>query len=49
MAHYVDAHHYLPPKEFVQAVLRCPPTDTMEYTRLLLANGGRTLLAADAT
>jgi hypothetical protein len=45
IAHYVDAHHYSPPEEFVRHVLRCPETRTMEYKRLLLANGGRALLA----
>lgn len=45
VAHYIDAHRYRPPEEFVQAVLRCPPTRSMEFKRLLLASGGRSLLA----
>jgi hypothetical protein len=44
IAHYVDAHQYSPPEEFIRAVLRCPYTRTMEYKRLLLANGGRAFL-----
>lgn len=42
--HYVNAHHYRPPEEFCEAVLRCPLTDTMEYKRLFLTNGGRDFL-----
>lgn len=45
VVHYIDAHGYRPPEEFVQAVLRCPPTRSMEFKRLLLANGGRSLMA----
>jgi hypothetical protein len=44
--HYINAHRYLPPEEFCQAVLKCPDTRTMEYKKLLLANGGRALLHA---
>lgn len=39
VAHYIDAHHYLPPKAFQDAVLRCPPMATPEYFTALLANG----------
>ncbi|WP_242393232.1 DUF7919 family protein [Anaeromyxobacter oryzisoli] len=45
IAHYIDAHDYRPPDEFVEAVLRCPQTHSMEYKRLLLANGGSGLVA----
>ena len=45
IAHYIDAHSYRPPDEFVEAVLRCPETHSMEYKRLLLANGGRAFVA----
>jgi len=44
IAHFVDAHDYSPPREFTQAVLQCPLPRTMEYKRLLLANGGRLLV-----
>lgn len=29
--HYLDAHEYAPPPQFVEAVLQCPPTDSREY------------------
>jgi hypothetical protein len=44
IVHYVAAHHYLPPQVFVEAVLACPPTRSMEYKQALLANGGRCLV-----
>ena len=31
IAHYVAAHEYLPPAEFVSAVLACPVPGTLEY------------------
>ncbi len=42
--HYINTHKYLPPAEFVQAVMRCPNTRTMEYKKAFLENGGRALL-----
>lgn len=42
--HYINAHHYQPPPVFLEAVLRCPDTRTMEYKRLLLASGGGNLI-----
>ncbi len=45
VAHYIDAHGYRPPEEFIEAVLSCPPMRSMDFKRLLLANGGRSLLA----
>ena len=47
--HYIAAHWYAPPAEFVQAVVDCPPMRSMEYKRALLQNGGRVLLAANRT
>ncbi|MCZ7685110.1 MAG: hypothetical protein M5U28_42600 [Sandaracinaceae bacterium] len=44
VAHYVDAHRYAPPVEFLDAVRRCPPMSSMDYKRALLAAGGRALL-----
>ncbi|MGE0592107.1 MAG: hypothetical protein AB7G23_12345 [Vicinamibacterales bacterium] len=32
--HYVTAHRYLPPAEFVEAVMACPLPGTAEYKRL---------------
>lgn len=31
IVHYIEVHSYLPPQEFVEAVLRCPDFDTKEY------------------
>lgn len=42
--HYMNAHAYQPPKDFVDAVMACPITRSAEYRTLLLANGGRSLL-----
>jgi hypothetical protein len=33
--HYLDAHEYAPPGEFVAAVLACPPMGSMNYLRAL--------------
>jgi hypothetical protein len=33
--HYIDAHEYRPPDEFVEAVLRCPAMRSMEYFKQL--------------
>jgi hypothetical protein len=35
IVHYVEAHSYLPPPEFVDAVLRCSDCDTIEYREAL--------------
>ncbi len=44
ITHYIVAHKYLPPDDFCEAVLKCPPMDSMEYKTLLLENGGKFLL-----
>lgn len=44
-AHYIAAHHYLPPEEFLSAVMACPDTRTIEYKKLLLASGGKVLVS----
>lgn len=44
--HYIAAHWYLPPAIFIDAVLACPPTNTMAYKQAVLANGGRELIRA---
>ena len=44
--HYINCHNYCPPEEFVDAVLECPDTRSMDYKRKLIANGGRPLLRA---
>jgi hypothetical protein len=48
VVHYIAAHWYLPPQEFIQAVLACPPMRSLEYHKALLANGGRSLIKPPA-
>ena len=39
--HYIQAHSYLPPSAFVEAVLRCPDFESEEYGKALrVANRG---------
>jgi hypothetical protein len=40
VAHYVEAHSYLPPSEFVDAVLACPEQSSDAYVELLLPFAG---------
>ncbi|MAP09550.1 MAG: hypothetical protein CMM00_12360 [Rhodopirellula sp.] len=44
IVHYIAAHHYRPPHDFLSAVKDCPNTRTMQYKKRLLESGGRTLL-----
>lgn len=44
ITHYMNAHGYLPPEEFQQAVMACPAMNSMDYKKQLLANGGRGLV-----
>jgi hypothetical protein len=37
IVHYVEAHRYVPPVEFVRAVLRAPVPDTAEYLAAVAA------------
>jgi hypothetical protein len=37
LMHYVDAHSYLPPRAFIDAVMACPPCDSPEYLDALRA------------
>lgn len=46
ITHYMNAHGYLPPDEFCQAVLSCPEMRSSAYMKALLANGGRNLVSA---
>jgi hypothetical protein len=43
IVHYINAHHYLPPIVFLNAVMQCPDMRSMDYKRALLKNGGRGL------
>jgi len=46
IVHYISAHWYRPPTPFLEALLACPPTRSMEYKKAVLENGGRSLLSA---
>jgi len=35
IVHYVEVHGYVPPEEFIQAVLDCPPCDSRRYLAAL--------------
>jgi hypothetical protein len=41
--HYIDAHQYAPPEDFVKAVLECPPTRSKEYQEAVQANAPKGL------
>jgi hypothetical protein len=41
-------HKYLPPQEFANAVLACPPPRSREYFQAIAANGGSELLELDS-
>jgi len=39
--HYLEAHSYLPPKQFIDAVLACPDVGSLKYKEALrVANAG---------
>ena len=35
IVHYIEAHNYRPPDEFIAAVLACPEQESVEYYKLL--------------
>lgn|SRR5262249_9753796 len=43
IVHYVEAHSYLPPKEFLDAVLRCPDCNSSEFRNALCAANAGTV------
>jgi len=43
IAHYIDAHQYRPPDEFIAAVLACPDMRSIDYLRAIHAVGGMAL------
>lgn len=45
VAHYVDAHEYQPPEQFMKAVLECPQMRSMQYLRAIKSIGGSALIA----
>ena len=44
LAHYIDAHRYQPPLEYVEAVMQCPKMRSIAYHKAILGNGGRKLV-----
>jgi hypothetical protein len=46
IVHYVDAHEYCPPKEFIGAVSHCPPMRSMKYLHQIKTIGGAGLIGA---
>lgn len=44
IVHYIDAHGYAPPEEFLEAVRKCPEMNSPEYEQLILASGGKRLM-----
>lgn len=49
IAHYIDAHAYLPPAEFQSAVMACPEMGSMAYMRALLSSPVRKFIQNKAT
>jgi hypothetical protein len=39
IVHYISAHWYRPPDEFIEAVMACPGMGSAEYGAALVANG----------
>ncbi len=40
VTHYIAAHRFLPPSDFLDAVLACPDMQSMEYKKAFLSAGG---------
>jgi len=40
ITHYIAAHRFLPPSNFLDAALACPDMQSMEYKKSFLAAGG---------
>jgi hypothetical protein len=45
ITHYIEEHFYFPPEQFCEAVLACPPMDSMDYYKKMIENGGEKLLS----
>ncbi len=39
--HYVQSHGYLPPREFLDSMLACPPMRSDQYLAALVKSGGK--------
>jgi hypothetical protein len=46
ITHYMNAHYYVPPQEFCQAVLNCPEMSSAQYFKAMLGGGARALVFA---
>ena len=44
ITHYIKEHSYLPPEEFCEAVLACPPMSSMDYYNKMVENGGKIIV-----
>ncbi len=42
--HYMNAHHYCPPEDFLVSVRNCPDMGSMDYKKALLKSGGPGLI-----
>jgi len=42
--HYVISHNYLPPREFCDAILNCPPMKSPEYFQAIVENGPQSFI-----
>lgn len=44
ITHYINAHGYVPPELFCDAVLSCPSPETHSYSDAVMNQGGRELM-----
>jgi hypothetical protein len=44
IAHYIAAHHYLPPEAFLVAAISIAPLSRQDYLRSLMRSGGGILI-----
>lgn len=49
ITHYIAAHSYLPPREFLDAISACPEMRSKEYKKLLIKSGAYKLLTTPPT
>ncbi len=42
--HYISVHSYFPPREFQEAVGKCPEPESMKYKKAVIDNGGREVI-----
>jgi hypothetical protein len=44
IVHYMNAHQYLPPPQFCNAIVDCPDQRSLDFRRRFLASGGAALV-----